>query len=409
MAKTQKEIKLPKLPYGQGSMSIRPDGSIMYRKRLGDPKKEYTVYGDTPADAMLKMAELEKDLKNQMFNKKTETLYESMLDWLELYKKPELKKTSYDTLAKTVNARIGKYDIGSIRLDAIDADMIQRHLNQLNTKEQYSYSIIKKCYDALNDFFRHKYLTRQIEYNPMLVVKKINQENVIKETKDICFFERDDIDKFIDEATVLFNGVLKPKHQYGFCLAANIYLGMRVGELLALKWKDVDFDNNTIWIHENLQMVKNPDYDSENEFEMKRKGICKHIYIIQSLKNYQNRHIHMNKKAREYLLLQKQYSDFTNPGDYVCCTRDGKHAAVNYISDNIREIEKISGTKVRKAGTHLLRHTCASLYFRAGVRIELIAALLGHSVDVCRTTYIHFEEEQKKEAVKLLNDYDLVE
>ena len=32
------QIKLPKLPYGEGSMSIRPDGTIMYRKRIGNPK-----------------------------------------------------------------------------------------------------------------------------------------------------------------------------------------------------------------------------------------------------------------------------------------------------------------------------------------------------------------------------------
>lgn len=31
------QIKLPKLPYGEGSMSIRPDGTIMYRKRIGNP------------------------------------------------------------------------------------------------------------------------------------------------------------------------------------------------------------------------------------------------------------------------------------------------------------------------------------------------------------------------------------
>lgn len=64
-------------------------------------------------------------------------------------------------------------------------------------------------------------------------------------------------------------------------------------------------------------------------------------------------------------------------------------------------------TKVKAHGTHVIRHTCASLYFRKGAKAELIAALLGHSVDVCRSTYIHFVEEQKKAAVKLIEDFDI--
>lgn len=91
----------------------------------------------------------------------------------------------------------------------------------------------------------------------------------------------------------------------------------------------------------------------------------------------------------------------------MCCTRDGKHAAIAYLSSNIKEIEHSAGTKVTAYGTHIIRHTCASLYFRKGVRIELIASLLGHSVDVCRSTYIHFVEEQKRTAVELLDDFNI--
>ena len=186
-------------------------------------------------------------------------------------------------------------------------------------------------------------------------------------------------------------------------------MGMRAGELIALKWEDIDFENNTVYIHNNLQLAKNPKYDDKNIDEMKLRKIPKQIYVTQSLKNYQNRHIHLNKKAKEFLLQQKSYSEHTEPNDYVCCTRDGRHSAINYLSNNIAEIEKTANMTVKEKGTHVIRHTCASLYFRSGVRIELIASLLGHSVEVCRKTYIHFVEEQKKEAVKLINDYDNID
>ena len=117
----------------------------------------------------------------------------------------------------------------------------------------------------------------------------------------------------------------------------------------------------------------------------------------------------MNANAKKYLLMQKQYSRFTKPDDYVCCTKDGNHSAITYLSENIEKILASANTELKERGTHIIRHTCASLYFRANVRIELIASLLGHSVDVCRKTYIKFEEEQKKLAVKQITDYDAVD
>ena len=48
---------------------------------------------------------------------------------------------------------------------------------------------------------------------------------------------------------------------------------------------------------------------------------------------------------------------------------------------------------------HELRHTCASLLFRKGVPVEIIASILGNSREVCERIYVHFIEEQRKAAV----------
>lgn len=407
--KTTKRKALPKLPYGQGSMSYRPDGKVMYRKRFGNPKKEYSVYADTPKEAMEKMAELEKNVDKKNKSKEKITLYEAILEWAKNYKKGDIKATAYETLEKTIHNYIGKYAIGSVQLSAIDSDMLQKHINMLNVEEHYSHSTIKKCYNAFTEFFEHLFVSKKIEYNIMLPVKMIREENVIKKTKDIEYLKPDDIKKFIKEATIIIEAEGKMKYQYGLCLAANVYLGMRGGELIALKWKDIDFENDTIYVHDNLQLVNNPAFDTSKKDEMKLKGINKKVYVTQSLKTNQNRIIHMNASAKKYLLMQKQYSKFISPNDYVCCTKDGKHSAITYLSDNIEKIEISANTELKEKGTHVIRHTCASLYFRANVRIELIASLLGHSVDVCRKTYIKFEEEQKKLAVKQITDYDAVE
>ena len=311
---------------------------------------------------------------------------------------------SFDTLKKTIRLYIGEYDIGHIRLSCVDSDMVQRHLKLLNEKG-YSYSIIKKCHDALHEFFAYAFLSNKVQRNPMDIVVLIKKGNVKKATKKIQFMEKEDISKFISEATKLLeNG--EEKYTFGFPLAANIYLGMRVGELLALSWADIDFDCNTIHIDKNLQSIEN---EQKNENDVLSKKKRKYKYVIQSVKNDKERTIYMNDNAKEILQLHYCHTKFKEPNDYVCATKKGKHAVASYLSDNIAEIQENAETKLRYKGTHMIRHTCASLYFRAGVRIELIAAMLGHSVDVCRETYLHFVEEQKKEAVRLITDFEKVD
>lgn len=399
MQKDSKKVKsepqaIPNLPHGQGNISWIPGrNKFLYKKNINGQRK--SVLGDTVKEVMEKMNCLEREGRKGTARQKVVVLGDAMMDWLDTYKKPKLKKTSYDTLRKTISSRIVAYDIGAVRLTEIDSDMIQKHLNRLNEEEHLSYSTIKKCYDALNDFYRNRTVSGKLDRNPMLAVEMLNKENIVKEPKKIEFFENDDIRRFIDRASEIRAWSKRPLYQYGFCLCANIYLGMRAGELLALRWRDVDFESSTIYVHENLQLVSNPG------------GVPAQVYETQSLKNYQNRHIHMNNRAKYFLELQREYSGYTSPNDYVCCTRDGKHAAVTYLSSNIKAIEHDAGTTVKAYGTHIIRHTCASLYFRKGVRVELIASLLGHSVDVCRNTYIHFVEEQKKAAVKLIDDFDI--
>ena len=98
------------------------------------------------------------------------------------------------------------------------------------------------------------------------------------------------------------------------------------------------------------------------------------------------------------LLLHRDNSEFTEPDDFVISTANRKTNTLKNLSDMIMKLEEIGDTKVRAHNTHILRHTCASLYFRAGVRVEIICRILGNSREVCEKTYIHFVEEQLKDA-----------
>lgn len=230
-------IKLPKMPYGEGSMSLRPDGTIMYRKRIGDPKKEKTVYGLTPKECIKKMKEEERNLKNNIIDQDKVSLSDAMFLWLDKVKKPTLKSQSYTRLKSTIKNQIEESDIGYIRYKSITSDEIQKFINELNEK-RYAHSTIKKAYDALNSFYRYASAKEKFD-NPMLLVVIPTVNNVKAETKEVVFFEKDDIEKFIAVCDVKYH-TGSYKYKYGYALAANIYLGMRIGIVYITSESELD-------------------------------------------------------------------------------------------------------------------------------------------------------------------------
>lgn len=382
-----KQIKLPKMPYGEGSMSIRSDGTIMYRKRIGTPKKEKTVYGLTPKECIQKMKDEEALLKKKIIDQDKSTLSDAMLFWLDTVKKSTLKSQSYSRLLSTIKNQIEKSNIGYIRYKNITTDEIQQLINQLN-EDNYSHSTIKKTYDALNAFYRYASAKEKFD-NPMLLVVMPTESNIKTETKEVIWFEQDDIDKFIEEAcTTWKNG--NQKYLYGYILAANIYLGLRGGELLSLQWQDIDFNNNTIYVSKTL--IESRDQNGVTSFMVQK-----------STKRNKNRYVPINSKAKDLLLKYKNNARYTEPDDYVISTRNRKTNTLKNINDMIKNISVNGSLAITNASSHTLRHTCASLYFRKNVQIEIIAKILGHSVDVCRKTYIHLVEEQLKYAASQID------
>ena len=166
--------------------------------------------------------------------------------------------------------------------------------------------------------------------------------------------------------------------------------------MAALRWDDIDFENNTISVTKTVELVKNREYDEFNKELMSKRGIKRHIYVEGSTKTYATRYVHMNHEARHLLLRHYEYSKNATSNDYVIATRVGNPNNPCNMSKTIGIIELRAGIDISSDGVHVLRHTCASALFRNGARVQNIADMLGHSVDVCQSTYIHFMEEQRK-------------
>lgn len=376
--------------YGEGSISQRKDGTWTGRIYLGrdsnGKQKVKAVYGKTEKEVKNRIKEIKTQLiKYDNITLSKVTLSELLTDWLQNIKKYELKASSYDRVEYTINHNIFPY-IGYLQISSIKPNDIQRYINNL-TDIGYSYSTIKKAYNAINASLRFAVERDYIIKNPCASVHLPKQKQRPK--FDIEFFTDTEVYSITESATSRFKtGNYRYKHGYAIILLLNT--GMRVGELLALKWKNVDFVNKQIFITETRSQV----IDRTNNNQ-------KYVMVDRSTKTQSScRYIPINSKSLEALMYFKSLG-YSNP--YVMANSDT--GLITY-RNLLRVLENILDSNgINHGSLHTLRHTFATRLFKKGVDIKVISELLGHSdISITYDIYTHVISEQKQKAVNVLDD-----
>lgn len=405
MKKEERRAVLPQLAYGEGTMMVKDNGVIIYKKYIhlqdGNSIRK-TVSAKTVTECFKRMTRLEKKLQKGMVRgKKNNCLKEEMSFWLNEVKKNSLKKQSFQRLESTVRIHVYKSELASMKVPAITSKDLQRFINSYNDG-RYSYSSIKKIYDCLNDFFRYISLRDGLD-NPMIPVCCISKRNVLKTEKEAQYLNKEDIEKFKREAERTWKSSGKLRYRYGFVFVANLYLGLRIGELLALTWSDVHFDDNYIDVNKTLVQERVTGKDpGDNKVHEKR-----NVFVIQdSTKTNKNRKVPMNKTARYYLMQHFRSTDFRNPDDYVIATKTGNNSNTKNIQNTLSLIFKNANINVEATNTHIMRHTCATLLYNNGVDLHSIAMILGNSEEVLKKTYVHFEEDKLTSIMEMIDEID---
>jgi len=183
-------------------------------------------------------------------------------------------------------------------------------------------------------------------------------------------------------------------YRLGHAIIVLLYTGMRMGELLGLKWNNIDFQNNTLKITNSVVTIKNRSKSNK----IKTKWI---VLDQDSTKTKSGeRIIYLNHKATEAL----QEIQKINPNsEYVMSTSNNKIYYPRNLDRMFRNI--LTRCNIEPCGLHSLRHTFASMLFKKGVDVKTVSELLGHSdVSVTYNTYIHLIKEQKQQAVSLLDE-----
>ena len=238
-------------------------------------------------------------------------------------------------------------------------------------KETYSYSTIKTIKSLINRSLNFAFENGLIQERIVINLQLKNQQ--VRKVEALEKQEQMKLEKFI----------LENEKQYHYGILLSLYTGLRLGEVLALKWQNVDIKNKLIYIDKTVSII------SQNHKSL----------TIESLPKTQSS-IREIPISNQLLYLLKQLK-IKSTNDYVIVSHNNKQIQPRAYQKSFENLLK--KLCIRHYGFHSLRHTFATRLLENGVDIKTISELLGHSSPtITLNRYVHTNLQNKRKAMEIL-------
>lgn len=303
--------------------------------------------------------------------------YENWLnEWLTHYIKPSSKQRTFEQYSKVAQIHILPY-LGDIELTDLTPFVLQKFITDLTTNgnkrtgKGLSPNFVKTILSVIQNSLKTAHL---VGYLPEYSANKIKRPKIVEKQVE-CFTIQEQ--KKVEEAAL---SAKKDKYR-GIVLC--LYTGLRIGELLALTWNDIDFEKSI------LSVTKTCHDGNENG---------KHIRIIDTPKTENSRRqIPLSKTLVKMLKEMKKKSKC----EFVIS--DGEKPVF------IRSYQRTFELLLKKFGLphkgfHSLRHTFATRALECGMDVKSLSEILGHkNATITLNRYAHSLWEHKAEMMNKLS------
>lgn len=313
----------------------------------------------------------------------TSTFKQVADDWLKQYAN-DAKVSSVRAREKAIYHAIERFNAQPIQ--TIKKHDYQRFVDDMSA--QYSKNYVDSIVASTNMIFKYAYDMKLIKVLPSEGIKRPKKKRTVEELEDTeihkKFLEKDELFQFLE--------VAKNNHAplNSFEVFTTLaYTGMRAGELLALKWSDIDFDNNTISI---TKTYYNPNNNKKKyqiltpKTESSIGKITVDANVIKMLHDYK---VNVQDKWKDELYVDN---------NFVFTDNNGYPLVIKKLSMWIQSI--MSRTDINKnISTHSFRHTHCALLIEAGVHIKEIQERLRHKdINTTMNIYAKITNSYKKDA-----------
>lgn len=296
---------------------------------------------------------------------------EWLVDWLELYEKPSVKPRTYkqysDIIHKRLIPSLGEYD-----MDELDARVLQRYIVELsqNGNKRTGRGLAPNSVNGVI-LVLHSSLT-------MANILGLAKETHIDKIKRPPIKERP-VESFShDEQKRIEQAVKNDKRDKMFGVLLCLYSGLRIGELLALEWSDIDLVKSEVSVTKSC-------YDGiDGQGRLKR--------IITTPKTDSS--IRIIPIPKQLLPLLREHKKKSKSKYVISQGSDG--ITVRSYQRSFELLLKKNN--IEHHGFHALRHTFATRAIECGMDVKSLSEILGHkNPTITLKRYVHSFMEHKKE------------
>ncbi|EGO6570114.1 site-specific integrase [Enterococcus faecalis] len=340
----------------------------------------------TKKEASLALAQLRlKSNSNEIIIDSKMTFEELTTAWLEQYKNT-VKESTYVVQELAIKKHILPL-FGKIQVTKISVPYCQKQVN-------YWFSYYKKYSNLIgltSSILQFAIPLKIIQVNPMNnIVRPKKQKKIDEEEFSAPFYSKQELIKFLN--------IVEKDYSFQLYIMFRLlaFTGLRKGELLALRWKDINFSNGTLSVKQTLTTVSG--WRLEFQTPKTQKSVrtmsldATTIQLIKKWKNEQRKcflKLGINALDKDQLLFTQE---------------DNRPIYLDYLNHNLRKI--VNDNNLKEMTVHGFRHTHCSLLFEAGSTIKEVQERLGHTdIKTTMNIYAHVTEKQKEKTADTFAEF----
>ena len=384
--------------------SQRSDGRYQFSKMING--KRYTIYNMDLAELRKEELKLLSSVDDGSIKaKKSKMTVDDYFNfWLDTYASNGRKLSTQERYSYYYKKYMSPH-IGHIKLIHLVKSDIQKVINDM-VKDNLSFSTIRISFSPLSQALEYAVDDDLILKNPAKCVELPANDTKTREAISV-------------EQVELFFKALSTYESYKRYLPMYRILfntGMRISELCALTWEDVNLKERTITIRyiqkKSTRTGKDTYYLGTPKSKKSARTIPMNDTTLKAFKELKKDVIKFNRVNYSLPIFDESGREIGRRNNFIFFTSKGTIITSNGSKDIIHSVrEKFNADVTNNKGqlleeftTHQTRHTFTSLAYEAGIDVKYTSDMLGHStVELTMNRYTHLSETKKKEQLRKIN------